>query len=247
MKRPISFLLTCCLFLALAACGGADTTADAQIEPQTLAISAKEAPASAFFDVPEEAWYAESVRYLNERGIMNGTGGGSFSPDGTLKRAMIATVLYRIAGEPLVTGEDGFSDTEPGAWYSDAVLWAAQNGVMEGIGGGLFGTNDPVTQEQLATILWRYAGEPQTSGTADRNGASAYATDAIRWARKANIINEVSNTFQPKHTATRAQIADMIYRYLASSTQSAETSAPTAQVPQTGWTTTVPAEYKAAA
>ena len=171
MKRSISFLLTCCLFLALAACGGADTTAGAQA-----------APLSDFSDVPMGAWYAESVRYLNERGIMNGTGGGSFFPEDTLKRAMIATVLYRIAGEPLVTGEDGFSDTEPGAWYSDAVLWAAQNGVMEGVGGGLFGTNDSVAQEQLATILWRHAGEPETREHADTRDVSAYAQNAVQWA-----------------------------------------------------------------
>ena len=89
---------------------------------------------------------------------MSGTSATTFSPDTPMTRAMLAAVLYRLEGSPAVTGSDSFTDTADGAWYADAVLWASQNGIVSGYGGGLFGTNDPITREQLAAILWRYSG-----------------------------------------------------------------------------------------
>ena len=232
MKRLISTLLAAVLFLC---CG---TTA--------CAASTSE---DGYSDVPEDAWYAQAARYLNESGIMNGTGNGRFSPDGTLTRAMTATVLYRAAGEPTVRGEDSFSDTEAGAWYSDAVIWATNERLVEGYGNGLFGTNDPVTQEQFVAILWRYAGQPTPEGVTDVGDASAYAADAVRWAREQEYTNEVSITFNPRANASRAQIADILYRFLIGSQpdQPDETSGESAiSIPQTGWTEAVPAAYKAA-
>ena len=137
---------------------------------------------------------------------MNGTGGGAFTPQGELTRAMLATVFYRMAGEPAVTGEDAFEDTAAGTWYSDAVLWASREKLVEGYGNGRFGTNDSVTQEQLVTILWRYAGEPAAKESAA--DASPWAASAVAWARESKAVDEsVGYTFTPKENASRAQIA----------------------------------------
>ena len=97
-----------------------------------------------FSDVAADAWYAEAVDYVQDNGLMSGTSATTFSPNGAMTRAMLATTLYREAGSPAVTGTDTFSDTQDGAWYSDAVLWASQKGIVTGYGNGLFGTNDPV-------------------------------------------------------------------------------------------------------
>ncbi len=104
------------------------------------------AAGSGYSDVDEDAWYAEAVAYCRENNIMNGIGGGRFDPEGSLTRAALATILYRIAGTPPVTGTDVFTDTEDGEWYSDAVLWASSQKLVSGYGNGRFGTNDPVTR-----------------------------------------------------------------------------------------------------
>ncbi len=135
--------------------------------------------AESYADVNGDEWFAAAAYALRERGIMNGVEGNRFAPNETFTRAQLATVLYRMAGSPVVTGEDSFSDTEPGAWYADAVLWASQTGVVNGIGNGLYGTNDPTTQEQLAVMLWRNAGSyvlgsEYASESGAENDASAY-------------------------------------------------------------------------
>ncbi len=169
-------------------------------------------------DVSGGEWYAEAVAALREKGVMDGVGGNRFDPDGIFTRAQLATVLYRLADKPAVQGEDGFTDTESGKWYSDAVLWASQNGIVNGYGSGLFGTTDPTTQEQLAVMLWRSAGSYVLgSEYADADGAenqaSAWAVDAVRWARVDGLLTDAV-TFVPTAAATRAQVADMVYRYL---------------------------------
>lgn len=171
-----------------------------------------------YADMSGEEWYAEAVAALREKGIMDGVGNGRFDPDGVFTRAQLATVLYRLADRPAVAGEDGFTDTEPGKWYSDAVLWASQNAIVNGYGNGLFGTADPTTQEQLAVMLWRSAGsyvlgEEYADADGAENAASAWAFDAVRWARVDGLLTDAI-TFEPTAAATRAQVADMVYRYL---------------------------------
>ncbi len=193
MKRTVPLLLALLLTLTMPACAASEAVA---------------AEKPAFSDVPASAWYAEAVHYVSERGLMDGTGGGKFSPDDTFTRAQLATVLYRIAGQPDVTGEDGFSDTKTGAWYADAVLWASRSGVVNGIGGGQYGTNKPTAQEQLVTMLWRMEGEPEAETVAD---SSAYAAKAVGWARTNGIAPMTADyTFAPKENATRAQIAAVL-------------------------------------
>ena len=175
--------------------------------------------ASDYSDVSDGAWYAEAVNALRERNIMNGVENNNFAPERTFTRASLATVLYRMAGTPSVSGEDNFTDTTSGTWYSDAVLWASQNGVVNGIGGGLFGTDEPTTQEQLAVMLWRDAGsyvldrEQYASAEGVENEASDWAFDAVVWAKAEALLTDAVE-FQPKAAASRAQVADMVYRYL---------------------------------
>ena len=109
-----------------------------------------------FSDVDASAWYAEAVMYCREHGLMHGTSSTTFEPESSLTRAMLVTVLYRSAGSPAVTGSDNFSDTVEGAYYADAILRASQQGLVNGYGNGLFGTNDPITQEQMNLIFQRY-------------------------------------------------------------------------------------------
>lgn len=177
------------------------------------ALGEGEADAGIYSDVAADAWYAEAVKTLGENGIMNGTGEGLFSPGDMFTRAQLATVLYRMEGEPQVTGEDAFTDTKSGEWYSDAVLWASQNNVVNGYGGGVFGTNDPVTQEQLVAMLWRMKGKPTSSGTAD--DASSWAADAVKWVRTNGLADGAELGFSPKSTAVRAQVAVICQRYMA--------------------------------
>lgn len=173
-----------------------------------------------FSDVDADAWCADAVEYVRDNGLMSGTSDTTFSPNGTMTRAMLAAVLYRMAGSPAVSGSDSFTDTADGTWYADAILWASGEGVMSGYGGGLFGANDPVNREQIAAILWRYAGSPTAFGVAvpyaDEASISAYAVSAAAWARENGIINGIDgNRFAPKSNATRAQVAAILMNYLS--------------------------------
>lgn len=169
-----------------------------------------------FSDVDADAWYAEAVIYCREHGLMEGIGNSRFAPENSLTRAQLAMVLYRIEGEPAVTGTDTFTDTDNGAWYSDAVLWISRQKIMEGYGGGRFGPDDPVTREQMTAILWRYAGSPAASPTdlSDAASASSYALPAINWAVSNGIVAPASGaSFVPKNNATRAQVAAALMNY----------------------------------
>ena len=169
--------------------------------------------AEQYADMTGDEWFASAANALRERGIMNGVDGNRFAPNDTFTRAQLATVLYRMAGSPAVTGEDGFTDTEAGTWYSDAVLWASQNKIVNGIGGGLYGTNNPTTQEELATMLWRDAGSYVVDSTAE-TGASSWAVNAVRWIKAEGLIHENGPAFEPTKPASRAQVVDIVYRYL---------------------------------
>ena len=171
-----------------------------------------------FADVAADAWYAEAVEYVRDNGLMSGTSATTFAPNDTMTRSMLATTLYREAGSPAVSGSDVFTDTQEGAWYADAVLWASQEGVISGYGNGLFGTNDPVSREQIATILWRYAGSPSADAGqdfADESEIASYAAAAVDWARADGVVNGANgNRFLPRNSASRAEVAVMLYNYL---------------------------------
>lgn len=184
----------------------------------TLALSLTAGAAdgnTGFTDVAADAWYADAVEYVRSSGLMNGTSATTFSPNSTMTRAMLATVLYRAEGSPAVTASADFRDVTADAYYADAVAWASESGVVSGYGNGMFGSNDPVTREQIAVILWRYEGSPAPLGEsvpyADQASISSYAVTAVAWARENGIINGMSgNRFAPSEHATRAQVATIL-------------------------------------
>lgn len=178
-----------------------------------------------FTDVPEGAWYEDAAAYVYKHGLMAGTSATTFSPDVTTSRAMIATILWRMAGSPVVNSAMNYTDVAQGQWCSEAIRWATSEGVVTGYGNGLFGTNDPITREQLATMLWRYA---QTEGYdvsigedtnilsyADAFTVSEYAVSALQWACGAGIISGTGDgsTLTPQGEATRAQAATVLMRF----------------------------------
>lgn len=178
-----------------------------------------------FTDVPEGAWYEDAAAYVYKHGLMAGTSATTFAPDVTTSRAMIATILWRMAGSPVVNYAMNYTDVAQGQWCSEAIRWATSEGVVTGYGNGLFGTNDPITREQLATMLWRYA---QTEGYdvsigedtnilsyTDVADLSEYAIPAMQWAVGAGIINGTGDgsTLSPQGQATRAQAAVMLMRF----------------------------------
>ena len=177
-----------------------------------------------FADVDEGDWFADAVRFVYENGMMNGTGADTFAPSGTASRAEIVTILYRLEGEPVVDDAADFDDVEDSAWYAGAVRWAASEGIIGGYGNGLFGTGDPVTREQFAAILYRYAvykGYDVSIGEdtnilsyADFADLSEYAIPAMQWACGAGIVTGTSeSTLSPQGSATRAQVAAMLMRF----------------------------------
>lgn len=173
-----------------------------------------------FTDIAESSWYYEAVRYVSENGLMNGVSSTVFAPEANLSRAMLAQILYNKEGRPSIAANSTFTDVISGEWYNDAVTWAATNNIVGGYGNGLFGPNDNITREQLAVMLWRYAGEPATAikelNFSDVNEASGYTLNALCWATENGIINgKGNNILDPKGCATRAQVAQMLKNYLA--------------------------------
>lgn len=180
IKQLISGLLAaatlCC------ACASPAENDVAAPKPVTVISLAEEDMISGFTDVPSDAWYAEAVRYCRENGVINGVSSSLFDPDGTLTRAQLVTILYRSEGEPAVAGEDSFTDTETGRWYSAAVVWASQRGLVAGYGNGLFGIDDPVTQEQLDLIFQRLTDAAVTGGIPGFDAASSAPATRVQAA-----------------------------------------------------------------
>ena len=169
-----------------------------------------------FNDVSRDDWFAGGVDYVSQKGMMSGTGTGTFAPNTALTRGMLVTILYQMAGAPEVTGTCPFRDVAAGSYYEKAAIWAAENGLVSGYENGCFGPNDPVTREQLAAILYRYAqyrglDVSQTGsigGFADNSSVSGYARTAMAWANGAGLISGMGdNTLAPRGTATRGQAA----------------------------------------
>ena len=180
-------------------------------------------PSTNFTDVEENGWYHTGVDFMVKNGFMNGVADDAFDVDGNLTRAQLVTILYRIAGEPESTATNPFADVADGQWYTNAVIWAAENGIVKGVNTTTFAPNDQITREQIATILFRYAKaekvEGKLAGFPDAGEVSDYAADAMAWAVEQGLINGISESdgktyLAPQETATRAQIAVILMRYL---------------------------------
>ena len=180
-------------------------------------------PSTNFTDVEENGWYHTGVDFMVKNGFMNGVADDAFDVDGNLTRAQLVTILYRIAGEPESTATNPFADVADGQWYTNAVIWAAENGIVKGVNTTTFAPNDQITREQIATILFRYAKaekvEGKLAGFPDAEKVSDYAADAMAWAVEQGLINGISESdgktyLAPQETATRAQIAAILMRYL---------------------------------
>ena len=174
-----------------------------------------------FADVADDAWYADAVRYVFEKGMMNGTSSTTFSPNETTTRAMIVTMLHRLENEPTASAA-GFTDVASNTYYANAVAWAAANGVVTGVSETSFAPNDAITREQLAAILYRYAelkgynvsASGSLSGYTDASQISSYATTAMQWANSTGLITgKTSTTLSPKGNATRAEVATILMRF----------------------------------
>ncbi len=176
-----------------------------------------------FTDAADTAWYADAVQYAYERGLMTGVSESEFAPDGTATRGQIVTILWRLAGSPVVNYAMRYADVDEGAWYGEAVRWAASTGVVTGYSESSFGPSDAITREQLATILYRYV-KAQGQGFAgmwyfplrydDAASISDWADEAMHWCVMKGIINGTSETtLSPRATATRAQLAAILQRF----------------------------------
>ena len=175
-----------------------------------------------FTDVSEGDWFHDAVRYAYENGLMDGVGDGQFAPNATTNRAMVVTILYRLAGEPDVSGDVGFTDVAPGLWYTNAVTWAAEKGIVNGISATEFAPSGDLSREQLATVLYRYAegmgydvsASADLSGFPDADQIQSYATQALSWAVAEGLLQGFEDdSLQPQSTATRAQIATILMRF----------------------------------
>lgn len=192
-----------------------------------IQVSFREIPPESlpFTDIADNAWYADAVRYVYKHGLMAGTSATTFAPDVTTSRSMIATILWRMAGSPVVNYAMTYTDVAQGQWYSEAVRWATSEGIVGGYGNGLFGTNDPITREQFAAMLYRFAQEQGYEVSIGENtnilsytdvaDLSEYAISAMQWAVGAGIINGTGDgsTLSPQGQATRAQAAVMLMRF----------------------------------
>ena len=167
----------------------------------------------AFTDVPADAWYADAVAWAVEQGITSGTSDTIFSPNASCSRAQMVTFLWRANGSPEIGGTNLFSDVSSDAYYCDAVLWAVEQGITGGTGGGKFSPDAPCTRAQMATFLWRANGSPEVTGTTPFSDVSAetYYYNAVLWAYEQNITNGTGGgKFSPDVTCTRAQMVQML-------------------------------------
>jgi len=180
-------------------------------------------PSAKYTDVDITQWYHESIDYVIASGLMNGTGAATFAPNATTSRGMIVTILWRLEGQPVPKAPAAFTDVEKGAYYEQAVAWAAENGIVNGYG-ETFGPNDIITREQFATILYRYAkdykGYDVSVGEdtnilsySDAFSISEYAFAALQWACGAGLMNGSGDSLMPGDGATRAQTAAILHRF----------------------------------
>lgn len=196
---------------------------EAKSKAATLTVKDFKDLALPFTDINKSDWAYNDICYAYEKGLMNGLENNKFGSDVTSSRAMMVTMIYRMAGEPTVTGTSGFKDVVSGSWYENAVIWAKKVGLTKGYGNDYFGTDDPVTREQFATFLYRYAvyegrytsvSTNLVSGMKDGTSVSTFALDAMNWAMDRGIIKGMPDqTLMPQGSTTRDQMAAMIHRY----------------------------------
>lgn len=175
-----------------------------------------------FTDVSTSDWFYDDVAFVYKNGLFSGTDSRSFSPNASMTRAMLVTVLYRLEGEPTVTGRSSFTDVRSGAYYEKSVIWAAANGIVTGTDSTSFSPDAKVTREQLAAILYRYAqyrkldtdASAKLNSFTDADSVSAYASEALGWAVSEGLINGASGKLMPKGDATRAQVAAILHRFV---------------------------------
>ena len=186
----------------------------------TVTVTFAETPLP-FTDVTEGDWFYDAVRYAYETGLMDGVGDSLFAPNSETTRAQLVTILYRLAGQPAVSGDLPFTDVENGTWYTDAVAWAAENGIVNGTTDTTFAPGDDITREQLVTVLYRYAeskgydvsASADLSGYPDAGQVQDYAQPAMAWAVAEGIVEGVDGTLNPAGNASRAQIATILMRF----------------------------------
>ena len=197
------------------------TMPNGQVTVKATFVETEEpAPAMPFTDVKEGDWFYEEVLYAYENGLMNGVGDNRFAPNSATTRGMLVTILYRLEGEPAVTGEADFDDVGD-TWYTDAVIWAAANDIVNGIGDNQFGPENTLTREQLVTMLYRYAqnkgydvtASADLSGYPDAGQIQSWAQDAMTWAVAEGIVEGMDGNLNPAGNATRAQIATILMRF----------------------------------
>jgi len=194
-------------------------------ETEQRETTAETCPSEAYTDLDRNGWYHEYVDWVLKNGVMNGVGGGLFEPNGETTRAMLVMVLYRMAGAPDMAGrESSFTDVSADSWYGAAVIWASENGIVNGVGGGLFDPDASLTREQMAMMLYRFAGylgsntekHADLSAYGDADAVSAFAQDAMAWAVAEGLVNGRSAAeLAPKAGATRAELATILFRFAA--------------------------------
>ena len=186
----------------------------------TVTVTFAEAPLP-FPDVTEGDWFYDAVVYAYENGLMDGVGDNLFAPNSQTTRAQLVTILYRLEGQPAVSSDLPFTDVESGTWYTDAILWAAQNNIVNGVNDTEFAPGADITREQLVTILYRYAeskgydvsASADLSGYPDADQVQDYAQPAMAWAVAEGIVEGVDGTLNPAGNASRAQIATILMRF----------------------------------
>ncbi len=204
----------------------AAVSVSASFQPTSSAAAHDDCPSEQFTDVDDTAWYHEYIDYVVESGLMNGTSATKFEPDVATTRGMIVTILHRLEDEPTASVAHGFDDVVSESYYADSIAWAAENGIVAGYGDGSFGPDDAITREQMAAILYRYAqykGYDTTQGGMairefdDYGDISDYALEAMAWCVNIGIIQGTdSTTIEPQNSATRAQVAAILMRFIES-------------------------------
>ena len=195
------------------------TSNSGSFAPDENRNGAQQGSVSGFGDVPQNSWFADAVKYVSENKLMNGKSTTAFAPNENMSRAMLATVLYRMSSET-AEADSSFRDVSSSAYYAAAVNWASSEGIVNGTGANAFSPNASITREQLAAMLYRYAGEPSVSADlsayTDTVDISPYASKAVEWCVAKGILSGKSATrLAPQDTATRAECAAMLQRFAA--------------------------------